>query len=103
MIFVEAASILIFLFNIHLRWIIKTYDILLALYVIFLIICLACLNEITNGCIDCHFIAQGFFQDYFSTLLTIILIGLVYFLIFRSMIFKKSFSKDSPNTTSAKI
>ncbi len=83
MMFAESASIIIFLLNLWNGWIIKVYDIILSIYMIFLIVCLVCINEITNGCIECHFIAQAFFKDYSYTLYTIILLGIAYFFLFR--------------------
>lgn len=89
MIFVEAGSILILVFNLWLTWLIRLYDILLAVYIVFLIICLVCIKEVTNGCIDCHFIAQAFFKDYSYTLYTIVSVGLIYIFCFRPFVSKK--------------
>jgi hypothetical protein len=64
-------------------------DYLLATYFIFLIICLASLKEITNGCIECHYIAKVYMEDYWVTLVIIISLSLIYFFIIRNLSFYK--------------
>lgn len=101
MIFVEATSILILLFDVWFNWLLRLYDFLLSIYIVFLVICLVCIKEVTNGCIDCHFVAQAFFKDYSYTLYTIVSVGLLYLFCFRPLVLRKmQQKKDGLNGSS---
>jgi hypothetical protein len=83
MILVELASVLLILLRVKRKSILRVYDCLLAVYVAFLAVCLGCMYEITDGCIDCHYIAKVFFEDHLVTLGIVAGTGLLYLLVIR--------------------
>lgn len=65
------------------------YDALLAIYSICLMAALITMYEITNGCIQCHYIASVFVDNNYFTLFIVAGLGLLYLFYLRSQMLNK--------------
>lgn len=90
MIFFEMLSLIVLLFNSD-AFIYKVYDYLFIFYIIFVLVCLINFNKITNGCIECHYIASVFFAGYKLTIFLLVAVTILYFLVLRGNIKQKQF------------
>jgi len=68
----------------------KIYDFLFSIYIIFLSTCFLAINEITNGCIGCHYFASIYWDNYIVTLYFLGFLALIYLFIIRNKKFAHS-------------
>ncbi len=78
MIIVEFISLFIFIFPSN-HFFHKLFDYVIIIYATFISFCLINLYKITNGCIDCHYIANIFFGNYIVTIILIYISIVLYF------------------------
>jgi len=88
LIFFEFISVFIFLINRSLI-VNYVYSFFALFYFTFLIFLLYYINDITGGCIDCHFIAKYIFENVQTTISITVFLFLLYFYIFSKKIFAK--------------
>ncbi len=59
------------------------YDILFFVYFVFVFAIFLSFYEVTNGCVDCHFLLKIFIEDFQITFLVLILLSFMYLFVIR--------------------
>ncbi len=87
LVFFSGISIFIALVNSRIFY--KIYDILFFAYFVFVLSCIVAMQQVTHGCIDCHYIVKIFVEDYKLTGLILFIMAILYLFVIRNENFRQ--------------